>query len=175
MAKSQAPRGAITLFLDMVAAERGGAANTLAAYRRDLDDLVAWLGRRKRSVEAATTADLRAYLGDLAARGFAATSVARRLSAIRQLYRFLYAEGMRTEDPAAIIQGPKRGRGAAEGALRRRGRPVDRVGAGGDRGAGVAIGGATAGVTAPVLARTPLRDRASHFRARGLAGVGGDA
>jgi integrase/recombinase XerD len=110
MAKSQAPRGAITLFLDMVAAERGGAANTLAAYRRDLDDLAAWLGRRKRSVEAATTADLRAYLGDLAARSFAATSVARRLSAIRQLYRFLYAEGMRTEDPAAIIQGPKRGR-----------------------------------------------------------------
>jgi integrase/recombinase XerD len=110
MAKSQAPRGAITLFLDMVAAERGGAANTLAAYRRDLDDLVAWLARRKRSVEAATTADLRGYLGDLAARGFAATSVARRLSAIRQLYRFLYAEGMRSEDPAAIIQGPKRGR-----------------------------------------------------------------
>ncbi len=57
-----------------------------------------------------STDDLRDYLGALGKRGFAAASVARRLSAIRQLYRFLYAEGKRTDDPAAIIEGPKRGR-----------------------------------------------------------------
>src|SRR5262249_53592870 len=55
-------------------------------------------------------ADLRTYLGSLARRGFKASSVARRLSAIRQLYRFLYAEGHRRDDPAAVIEGPKRGR-----------------------------------------------------------------
>jgi integrase/recombinase XerD len=98
------------LFLDMVAAERGGAANTLEAYSRDLDDLAGYLATRDRTISSATTADLRAYLAMLDDRGFAASSVARRLSAIRQLYRFLLAEGHRPDDPAAIIAGPKRGR-----------------------------------------------------------------
>src|SRR6266852_7771909 len=103
-------RQLISLFLDMVAAERGGAANTLSAYSRDLDDLTAYLATRKRAISSAATADLRGYLAALADRGFAAASVARRLSAIRQLYRFLFAEGHRNDDPAAIIEGPKRGR-----------------------------------------------------------------
>jgi integrase/recombinase XerD len=98
------------LFLDMVAAERGSAANTLEAYSRDLDDLAGYLATRDRTLSCATTADLRAYLAMLDDRGFAASSVARRLSAIRQLYRFLLAEGHRCDDPAAIIAGPKRGR-----------------------------------------------------------------
>jgi integrase/recombinase XerD len=100
----------IELFLDMVAAERGGAKNTLAAYARDLADLREELGRRHRTVAKASTDDLRTYLGSLHKRGFAAASVARRLSAIRQLYRFLYAEGRRADDPSAVIEGPKRGR-----------------------------------------------------------------
>jgi integrase/recombinase XerD len=99
-----------SLFLDMVAAERGGAANTLEAYARDLDDLAGYLATRNRTIASAATADLRGYLAALADRGFAASSVARRLSAIRQLYRFLLAEGHRPDDPAAIIAGPKRGR-----------------------------------------------------------------
>jgi integrase/recombinase XerD len=103
-------RQLISLFLDMVAAERGGAANTLAAYSRDLDDLTGYLATRQRTISSATTADLRGYLVALADRGFAASSVARRLSAIRQLHRFLLAEGHRNDDPAAIIEGPKRGR-----------------------------------------------------------------
>ncbi len=103
-------RQLISLFLDMVAAERGGAANTLSAYSRDLGDLTGYLATRKRTISSATTADLRGYLAVLADRGFAASSVARRLSAIRQLYRFLFAEGHRSDDPAAIIEGPKRGR-----------------------------------------------------------------
>jgi len=110
MARQTPVRGPTSLFLEMVSAERGGAANTLAAYGRDLDDLAAYLAGRKRSVATAVTADLRAYLAELAGRGFAPSSVARRLSAIRQLYRFLYAEGHRGDDPAAIIEGPKRGR-----------------------------------------------------------------
>jgi integrase/recombinase XerD len=100
----------IELFLDMVAAERGGAKNTLAAYARDLADFAAELGAAGRSIADASTDDLRAHLSSLSKRGFAAASVARRLSAIRQLYRFLYAEGRRTDDPSAVIEGPKRGR-----------------------------------------------------------------
>jgi integrase/recombinase XerD len=97
------------LFLDMLAAERGAAANTLAAYRRDLDDFGDHLGGAGRRIADASSDDLRAYLADLARRGFKPASLARRLSAIRQLYRFLYAEGHRKDDPAAVLEGPKRG------------------------------------------------------------------
>src|SRR5919198_3578832 len=100
----------IELFLDMIAAERGGAKNTLAAYARDLADLSAEFGKSGRTIAGASTDDLRGYLGSLATRRFAASSVARRLSAIRQLYRFLYAEAHRGDDPPAVIEGPKRNR-----------------------------------------------------------------
>ncbi len=100
----------IELYLDMLAAERGAASNTLDAYRRDLADFAADLAHHRRSIADADTDALRAHLGRLGKRGLAASSVARRLSAIRQLYRFLYAEGHRTDDPAAVIEGPKRGR-----------------------------------------------------------------
>jgi integrase/recombinase XerD len=109
-ASKDSDQALIELFLDMVAAERGGAKNTLAAYTRDLADFSSALGARKRGIANASTDDLRAYLASLAKRGFAASSVARRLSAIRQLYRFLYAEGRRGDDPSAVIEGPKRGR-----------------------------------------------------------------
>ena len=102
------------LYLDMLAAERGAGDNTLAAYGRDLEDFSAYLASRvdvtRRSIAKAKTDDLRAYLGDLARRGLRVTTVARRLSAIRQLYRFLYAEGHRADDPAAVLEGPKRER-----------------------------------------------------------------
>jgi integrase/recombinase XerD len=100
----------IELFLDMLAAERGAGKNTLAAYAHDLTDLSAHLASTKTSVAAANTEDLRGYLAGLARRGLKATSVARRLSALRQLYRFLYAEGHRSDDPAAVLEGPRRGR-----------------------------------------------------------------
>jgi len=100
----------IALFLDMLAAERGAAGNTLAAYRRDLDDYSQALKEAGTGVASASTAEIRAYLADLDARGFKATTAARRLSAIRQLHRFLYAEGLRGDDPAAVVGGPKRGR-----------------------------------------------------------------
>jgi integrase/recombinase XerD len=100
----------IELYLDMLAAERGAAVNTLDAYRRDLADFAADLGRHGGSIATADTDALRAHLARLARRGLASSSVARRLSAIRQLYRFLYAESHRGDDPAAVIEGPKRGR-----------------------------------------------------------------
>jgi len=100
----------IELFLDMIAAERGASRNTLDAYRRDLADFSADLSGAGGSIAAADSDELRAHLGRLAKRGLAAASVARRLSAIRQLYRFLYSEGHRGDDPAAVIEGPKRGR-----------------------------------------------------------------
>jgi len=100
----------IELFLDMLAAERGASANTLDAYRRDLADFSAGLGRHKTDIASADSEALRAHLARLGKRGLAAASVARKLSAIRQLYRFLYSENHRGDDPAAVIEGPKRGR-----------------------------------------------------------------
>lgn len=98
------------LFLDMLAAERGAGDNTLSAYRNDLDDLAAFLAARRSSFASADTDALRAYLADLDARGFKSTTVARRLSAMRHLFRFLLTEQLRRDDPAAILSGPKRGR-----------------------------------------------------------------
>jgi integrase/recombinase XerD len=98
----------VALYLDMLAAERGAQSNTLAAYAHDLADFSIHLARTRRTIATASTQDLRAYLGELARRGLRAATVARRLSAIRQLYRFLYAEGQRGDDPAAVLEGPKR-------------------------------------------------------------------
>jgi integrase/recombinase XerD len=101
----------INLFLDMLAAEQGAGPNTLDAYRRDLTDFSEFLARSGQSFAGAETQALRDYLADLDARGFKSSSVARRLSAMRHLFRFLLNEGIRADDPAAILSGPKRGRG----------------------------------------------------------------
>ena len=100
----------IGLFLDMLAAEQGAGENTLDAYRRDLTDLSEFLGKAHQTFAGATTEALRAYLADLDTRGFKSSSVARRLSALRHLFRFLLNERIRSDDPAAILSGPKRGR-----------------------------------------------------------------
>jgi len=99
------------LFLDMLAAEQGAGVNTLDAYRRDLTDFSDFLGRKGQSFAGAETDALRDYLADLDTRGFKSSSVARRLSAMRHLFRFLLNERIRSDDPAAILSGPKRGRG----------------------------------------------------------------
>src|ERR1700720_4240626 len=101
----------IGLFLDMLAAEQGAGPNTLDAYRRDLTDFSEFLGRSGRNFAGAETQTLRDYLADLDARGFKSSSVARRLSAMRHLFRFLLNERIRGDDPAAILSGPKHGRG----------------------------------------------------------------
>jgi len=101
----------IDLFLDMLAAEQGAGDNTLDAYRRDLTDFSEFLTSAGQGLASAETQALRDYLADLDARGFKSSSVARRLSAMRHLFRFLLNERIRGDDPAAILSGPKRGRG----------------------------------------------------------------
>jgi len=99
------------LFLDMLAAEQGAGENTLGAYRRDLEDFSSFLAQQKQAFATVQTEALRDYLADLDTRGFKSSSVARRLSAVRHLFRFLVSERIRSDDPAAILSGPKRGRG----------------------------------------------------------------
>ncbi|HEX3754107.1 MAG TPA: site-specific tyrosine recombinase XerD [Rhizomicrobium sp.] len=95
----------IEAFLDMMSAERGSSANTLAAYRRDLVDFAGHADPAKAGRE-----DIRAYLGGLAAASIAPASQARKLSALRQFYGFLYGEGARGDDPTGTIEAPKGGR-----------------------------------------------------------------
>jgi integrase/recombinase XerD len=97
-------------FLEMMAAERGAADNTLSAYRRDLADVEDFLKRRKASLADAGTEDLRAYLKRLDGQGMAARTAARRLSALRQFYRFRLSDGQRRDDPTAALDGPRLGR-----------------------------------------------------------------
>ena len=94
-------------FLEMLAAERGASANTLAAYRRDLDDFRGHCGR----LAQAGAADMRLYLAGLADRGFAPSSQSRRLSALRQFFRFLVDEGLRDDDPTSLSERPRPRRG----------------------------------------------------------------
>src|SRR5713101_5717464 len=101
----------INLFLDMLAAEQGAGHNTLDAYRRDLTDFSEFIARAGKGFAGVETQALRDYLDDLNARGFKSSSAARRLSAMRHLFRFLLNERIRSDDPAAILSGPKRGRG----------------------------------------------------------------
>ena len=90
-----------------MSAERGAADNTLASYRRDLADFSDFLSGGASDLLNADGEAVRGYLADLKIRGFADRSVARRLSAIRQFYRFLFADGVRTDDPTGTIDGPR--------------------------------------------------------------------
>ena len=95
----------IEAFLEMMSAERGAAANTLNSYRRDLEDAA---GTLENGLAGADAAALRAYLDAIAARGFAASSQARKLSTLRQFFAFLYAEGLRPDDPTGTLDSPKK-------------------------------------------------------------------
>jgi integrase/recombinase XerD len=100
----------ISTFLEMLAAERGAAPNTLEAYRRDLGGFAAFLQQRSRTLQGAVPADINAHLKQLSEAGLAASSRARLLSALRQFFRFLANEGVIAEDPTPGIAGPKLGR-----------------------------------------------------------------
>ncbi|WP_417583577.1 site-specific tyrosine recombinase XerD [Pelagibacterium sp.] len=101
----------IEAFLEMMSAERGAAKNTIAAYRRDLLDYAGFLARAGRAVSEARREDVADYLSSLSAQGLAASSANRRLSALRQLHRFLVSEGTKGDDPTRIVSAPKTGRG----------------------------------------------------------------
>ena len=97
----------VEAFLEMLAAERGAARLTLAAYRHDLAVVAEFLGG---ALDSASTEDLRNYLGALARDGLSARTAARRLSALRQFYRFLLLDGRRQDDPTAALDAPRLGR-----------------------------------------------------------------
>ncbi|HEY3637191.1 MAG TPA: site-specific tyrosine recombinase XerD [Rhizomicrobium sp.] len=99
---------AIEAFLDMMAAERGASRNTLDAYRRDLVDFDRWLSAHDSSARHASRDQIRQYLAHLSQSGRAASSQARRLSALRQYFAFLYGESWRADDPTTAIDAPRR-------------------------------------------------------------------
>ena len=99
---------AIENFLEMMSAERGAAGNTLESYRRDLEAAADVMQTRGVNLAEAKTDDVRHVLDGMSNEGFAATSQARRLSALRQFFRFLYSEGFRQDDPTGVIDAPKK-------------------------------------------------------------------
>ncbi len=98
----------ISTLLESQAAELGAARNTLLAYGRDLKDFAGWLAHRGSDFAKATQADVENYLISCDANGLAKATRARRLSAIRQLYRFAHEEGWRADNPALRLKGPGR-------------------------------------------------------------------
>lgn len=96
----------ISAFLEAQSGERDAARNTCLAYGRDLKDFLSWLNRHDGTLARAEREDIERYLIDCEAQGLAATTRARRLSSIRQFYRFVYEEGWRTDNPALQINGP---------------------------------------------------------------------
>ncbi len=98
------------MFLEAQAAELGAAHNTLMAYARDLDDYRIWLDTEGQSLAQAGQSDVEAYLVWCDAQGLAQATRARRLSAIRQFYRFACEEKLREDNPAIRIKGPGRSR-----------------------------------------------------------------
>ncbi len=113
VARERAQTGRIAelrLFLDMLSAERGAAAHTIEAYSRDLAAFLGFAKAKRMDALDATPDLIRAYLAQLAKDGLAATTRARKLSAIRQFFRFLLSEGLRSDDPASAVDSPKLGR-----------------------------------------------------------------
>ena len=130
----------IEAFLEMMAAERAAAANTLNAYARDLADLQAFLRHRETDAAAANPADLEAYLQDLSDRGLAASTAARRRSAARQFYRFVLGEGWRTDDPTSRTEAPRLGRPLPKILTREEARRLIEAAAARDGAAGARLG-----------------------------------
>ena len=100
----------IEAFLEMMSAERNAAPNTLEAYRRDLSDYAGFLAGKGKSAQTAEREQVVAYLASLDAQGLAASSAARRLSALRQFHKFLCSDQIRPDDPTRIVASPRRRR-----------------------------------------------------------------
>jgi integrase/recombinase XerD len=112
MSANPRARRLLFMFLDMLAAERGAARNTQDAYRRDLNDYLDYLSSVGADALTAGADEIRAYLANLGARHVADSTVARRISAIRQFHKFLYVDRHRADDPAAALEGPRRAKSA---------------------------------------------------------------
>lgn len=103
-------RGWPGAFLDAIQAERGASRNTLAAYERDLTHFSAWLAGTGSDYAVAGRSEIEAYLASLTDEGLSAATRARRLSAIRQFFKFVFSEGYRSDDPGAGLRGPRKPR-----------------------------------------------------------------
>lgn len=97
----------IEAFLEMLSAERGARANTLDAYARDLDDARMQV---RGGLDSASAEAIEAYVADLAKRGLSPATARRRISALKQFYRFLLQENARGDDPTSRLDPPKRAR-----------------------------------------------------------------
>jgi integrase/recombinase XerD len=95
------------MFIEMLTVERGAAENTIESYRRDLFDFHVFCAARKRVIENADSTLIRNYIKKLSSAGMAPSTSARRLSALRQFFRFLYAEGVRGDNPSSSIDSPR--------------------------------------------------------------------
>ncbi len=93
-----------------MAAERGAAVNTIAAYGRDLESYVDYLSAQGTAVKTATTRDIRNYIATFDNARISPSTAARRLSSIRQFHQFLYVDGIRADDPTVVIDSPRRSR-----------------------------------------------------------------
>lgn len=100
----------IELFLEMMMAERGAAGNTIAAYQRDLDELHSFLTPRQIPMIEATTDDIRAFFKNISASGLAPSTIARKLSSVKQFYKFLCVDEFITENPSLVMDAPKQGK-----------------------------------------------------------------
>jgi integrase/recombinase XerD len=96
----------IESFLDMMSAERGASRHTLDAYLRDLTGLADVLGG---DIAQATPEQLRVFLDEILTQGLAPRTAARRLSCLRQFFQFLFAEGVRQDDPTSVLDSPRQG------------------------------------------------------------------
>lgn len=99
--------GIIEAFLEMMSAERGASRNTLEAYRRDTTQFSDHLSAKRKGLEDCTAADIESYMADLGRSGIAPRSAARKLSAVKQLFHFLYSEKIRADDPSTTLDTPK--------------------------------------------------------------------
>jgi len=104
---SEQDRALLESFLDMMSAERGASQNTIAAYRRDILDFAQSAARSNLDLKTAGREQVRAYLTDLSSAALKASSQARKLSALRGFYGFLYSEGVRRDDPCGAVEAPR--------------------------------------------------------------------
>lgn len=109
----------IDSFLEMLASEKGAAQNTISAYDRDLIDADLFLQSRNTNVESAKSADIKAYIDELTNKTqikgdrknkTTARTIARRISALRQFYKFIISEGVREDEPTSTVEAPKQKR-----------------------------------------------------------------
>ncbi len=110
MQSSGTDKRLVSAFLEMMSAERGASVNTLAAYGQDLEAYCSYLNTQRKPLAYCGTVDLRNWLAAMQAEGLAKSTIARRLSAVRQLHRFAFAEGVLTDDPASVVAVPRKAR-----------------------------------------------------------------